>query len=48
VDRFAAGLGAAKFGELGMRVPLAHVDPPCEDLVARVAGQFRGAGLVAG
>jgi pyruvate formate lyase activating enzyme len=40
-------LGAAKYGELGMRFPLAHVDPPGEDLVARVVGQFRDAGLTA-
>jgi len=40
-------LGAAKYGELGMRFPLAHVDPPAEDLVARVVREFRDAGLTA-
>jgi pyruvate formate lyase activating enzyme len=39
-------LGAAKYGELGMRFPLAHVDPPGGDLVARVVDRFRDAGLV--
>jgi pyruvate formate lyase activating enzyme len=39
-------LGAAKYGELGMRFPLAHVDPPDGDLVARVVDRFRDAGLV--
>jgi hypothetical protein len=30
-----------------MRFPLAHVDPPAEDLVARVVREFRDAGLTA-
>jgi pyruvate formate lyase activating enzyme len=39
-------LGAAKYGELGMRFPLADVDPPGGDLVARVVDRVRAAGLV--
>jgi pyruvate formate lyase activating enzyme len=40
-------LAAHKYQDLGLRFPLAEVEPPDEATVARAVGQFRGAGLVA-
>jgi pyruvate formate lyase activating enzyme len=39
-------LGAAKYDGLGLRFPLADVEPPGSRLLDRVVGQFRDAGLV--
>jgi pyruvate formate lyase activating enzyme len=40
-------LCAHKYRDLGLRFPLADVEPPDEATVARTLGQFREAGLVA-
>jgi pyruvate formate lyase activating enzyme len=39
-------LATAKYRELGIPFPLAHVGPPDEDQLARAVGRFRDAGLV--
>jgi pyruvate formate lyase activating enzyme len=39
-------LGAAKYRDLGIRFPLATVEPPDEDQVRRTVDVFRDAGLV--
>jgi pyruvate formate lyase activating enzyme len=40
-------LGAHKYRDLGLRFPLADVEPPDEATVARALGQFRETGLLA-
>jgi pyruvate formate lyase activating enzyme len=39
-------LGAVKYEQLGLRFPLADVEPPGAELLDRVRGQFTDAGLV--